>query len=150
MTVKKKKPKGIPLDGTVSGRPIEYDPEYHPIKVLEESKRPHSMAGLAVVLGIAKDTLYEWGKKYPIFSDSLKTYRTALEAALIDKGQEFLVNSKDKSSAVWAMMMKNMAGWKDKDDSEYKAEAEAQAQAQVKYSKALTREERIALARRKK
>jgi hypothetical protein len=142
MTGKKKKP--------VLGRPLIYDENYHPAKVLELSKDPISLANVAVELDVHVDTLHDWSKKYPIFSEALKSYRMRLEDKMIKFGHEMMKNSKDKSAPTWVFMMKNMCKWKDKDDSEYKAEAEAQAQAQVKYSKALTREERIALARRKK
>lgn len=53
------------------GRPTKYKPEFCHM-VIEWGKEGASKAEMACNLGIHKDTLYEWDKTYPDFSDSLK------------------------------------------------------------------------------
>lgn len=42
--------------------------------------------GLASYLGVNKDTLYEWAKRYPEFSDALKTIKNEQYCRLVDEG----------------------------------------------------------------
>lgn len=42
--------------------------------------------GLARYLNVSKDTLYEWAKKYPDFSDALREIKNEQYCRLIDEG----------------------------------------------------------------
>ena len=53
------------------GRPSKYKPEFCE-KVIEWGKEGASKAEIACNLCIHKDTLYEWDKQFPEFSDALK------------------------------------------------------------------------------
>ena len=54
----------------------------------EEKIRTHlpSIAGLALHLGISRETVYDWEGKFPPFSDALTRIRAMQEQALIDGG----------------------------------------------------------------
>lgn len=56
----------------IFGRPTKYQPEWMLEKVLELGMNGASRAKIAFVLGIHYDTLVEWEKRYPDFSDALK------------------------------------------------------------------------------
>lgn len=56
----------------IFGRPTKYEPEWMLEKVLELGMNGASRAKIAFVLGIHYDTLVEWEKRYPDFSDALK------------------------------------------------------------------------------
>lgn len=84
------------------GRPSEYTPELL-VKAreyldscldIEEDKenRIHkkvnipSKAGLALAMGVARETLYDWARKYPEFSDIMEEMGAKQEIALINNG----------------------------------------------------------------
>lgn len=51
-----------------------------------QSKPPPKVAELALVLGVARSTIYEWKKSYPEFSDIIEEIQSAQEIMLIDNG----------------------------------------------------------------
>ncbi|GBD34471.1 hypothetical protein HRbin35_00193 [bacterium HR35] len=51
------------------------------------------IGGLALVLGVHKDTIYEWAKRYPEFSDMLKILHTKQVKILINLGLVGKVNT---------------------------------------------------------
>ncbi len=84
------------------GRPIEYNEEtllkakeyIASCKDVEEDKENKiakkvklpSIGGLAVAVGAARSTLYEWAKKYPEFSDIMETMLSIQEERLLNNG----------------------------------------------------------------
>jgi hypothetical protein len=76
-----------------AGRPTKYSKEI-PEKAREYADTGYkeaehtipSIAGLARVLGVHKDTLYEWAKHNPKFSDALKEVSTSQELAALNGG----------------------------------------------------------------
>lgn len=54
-----------------TGRPTKYDPSMCD-KIIDAMSRGYTIAKFCVDVGIHKDTLYEWVKVHPEFSDSLK------------------------------------------------------------------------------
>lgn len=69
----------------------------------------------AASIGVCRDTLHEWGKVYPKFSDSISRCKSiqahmALMMGINDLGNAYIINA----------MLKNNHGWKDKPDDENK------------------------------
>ena len=93
------------------GRPTKYLPElcekadeYLLLNQDEEVEIPNSkgtrtkvklptVEGFALFLGVNKDTLYEWNKLYPDFSDSLSKIVIEQKKRLLNKGLEGTYNS---------------------------------------------------------
>jgi len=55
----------------MAGRPTKYKPEYCKI-VRREMKKGYTKLAVAGTLGITRDTFYEWCKRYPEFSDTVR------------------------------------------------------------------------------
>jgi hypothetical protein len=68
------------------GRPSEYQPEYCE-KVIEAGKQGKSVAWMASELDVNKDTIYEWAKVHPEFSDALTRARAHAQRWWEDQGQ---------------------------------------------------------------
>lgn len=62
----------MPQEGSKIGRPTKYKPEYDTV-VYQLCLLGFTDAQLAEHFEINEDTLYEWKKKHPNFSDSLKS-----------------------------------------------------------------------------
>ena len=67
---KKKSPRKKPI--TLLGRRSIYDERHHPNTAMMLKATGYTDEECALVIGISRDTLYKWAKKYPAFSDALK------------------------------------------------------------------------------
>lgn len=80
------------------GRPPEYSPKkLKAAKAFAETakkmalsdkqgKAPPKIAELALVLGVARSTIYEWKRLHPEFSDTIEDIQSAAEIMLVDNG----------------------------------------------------------------
>lgn len=91
--------------GNKVGRPLEYGPEMieKAKKYLEECqdsvkngkievKFPNK-GGMAIYLGVNRDTLFDWAEKYPEFSDIMKELMAKQEEKLLNGGLSGNYNS---------------------------------------------------------
>lgn len=62
-------------------------------------------------LGVCVDTIYEWEKQYPYFSEAIKVWQTTRNATLYKL-------AKSLPPAIWIFMTKNMLNWRDKQGME--------------------------------
>jgi len=58
------------LNAGRTGRPSEYRPEYCQM-VIEDMRAGYSVTAFAGKIGVARDTIYEWIKCHPDFSDAV-------------------------------------------------------------------------------
>lgn len=91
------------------GRPTDYTPEVIDKlnKYLEEAipqnmKIP-TVEGIALKLGINKDTLYEWAKVHPEFSDALSELKMKQKEALTEIG---IFGGKEINATIVALLLK--------------------------------------------
>lgn len=80
--------------------------------VEEEVKIPNelpTLAGFAVKVGVHRDTLHEWGRVHPEFSDAIKKAKDNQERILVSNGLE---NLYAQPFAIFTA--KNLTGWRDK------------------------------------
>ena len=77
-------PKEQPMKRPV-GRPTKFDPNKIP-ELLEAAKNGASKAKLAVILGIHRDTLYDWTRSNPEFSDIVKQCEVLSQVWWEDQG----------------------------------------------------------------
>jgi hypothetical protein len=98
------------------GRPTLYKPEYCQL-IVDHMKEGNSVTSFAALVGVVKDTIYEWFKRYPEFADAFKKakeleelwYEKAGKASMVGKIPNF-------NSAVYIFHMKNKFGWRDRPD----------------------------------
>jgi transposase len=99
-----------------AGRPSKYNPDFCNT-VIGEMAQGSSIEELQLVLKVHKDTIYEWAKEYPDFSDALKRGKALSEAWWREVGRVNLKDDKFNYTG-WYMNMKNRFGWKDKQEVE--------------------------------
>lgn len=91
----------------MTGRPTDYLPE-HCESVIEYGKQGKSVAWMAAELGVHKDTLYQWAKTHPEFSDAFTRAKLESQRWWEDAGQSGLVMAPGAGSfngSVWSRSM---------------------------------------------
>ena len=98
------------------GRPTKYKPEYCEM-LIEHMKQGFSFETFGAVIGVNKDTLYEWAKSGD-FSDAKKMAELHCQMWWERTGMSGLFSGeKEKFSApVYIFNMKNRFGWTDRTD----------------------------------
>ena len=86
-----------------AGRPSTYDPS-HCERVIELGKRGKSVAVMAAQLDVHKDTIYEWMRVHPEFSDAIKRALTYSQEWWEDAGQNALQQTNFQGS-MWSRSM---------------------------------------------
>jgi hypothetical protein len=88
-------------------RPTTYDPTYCD-RVVEYGKAGKSVAWIAAELDVHKDTIYEWMKVHPEFSDAMTRARLHAQKWWEDAGQDGLLMKPGEGSfnaSVWSRSM---------------------------------------------
>lgn len=90
------------------GRPTLYTPgviveinEYLKEAIPQNMKIP-TIEGIALKLGISRDTLYEWAKKYPEFSDTLDKLKMMQKESLTEIG---IFGGKEINAAIVKLLL---------------------------------------------
>jgi hypothetical protein len=111
------------------GRPTKYKPEYCDA-VIEHMSKGLSFESFAAIIGTHRDTLYEWVKVHPSFSDSMKTGQAKSLLFWESLGIKHIVNKSDSetfgvgqsvsksrslNAAIWCFNMKNRFNWSNKE-----------------------------------
>jgi len=102
------------------GRPSKYDPSF--IQEVDEYLKTASgdqmhlpkIESFAIRLGVSKDSLYEWAKLYPEFSDALKKILLKQAEQLIDDG---IYGGKEVNSTIVKLLLQNNHGMKERTDT---------------------------------
>lgn len=94
------------------GQPTKYRPEFCEI-VIKKMKLGAAVKELPYYLDVCIDTIYEWSKVHPEFSEALKKGAGYSEAVWMVKGRRGL-RDKQFNYVGWYMNMKNRFGWQDK------------------------------------
>lgn len=83
------------------GRPLEYDPDWHPDKVRHFAFLDYNNREIAAIFGIHEDTFYDWIKKYPAFSEAIwhgkNTDKDALTKSLTKRATGFTYREKKQT-----------------------------------------------------
>jgi len=106
-----------------NGRPSTYKPDFHPDDFVALSKEGKVAKQIAAIWDINVDTLYEWAKKHPRFSEAMRQGRVACEAWYIELGQMAMVGKATyKGQPVkvnlgyYAWLTRNLFKWSRPDD----------------------------------
>lgn len=84
-------------------RPSEYDPAYCE-SAIEAGRAGKSITWLASEIDVNRDSIYEWAKVYPEFSDALTRMRQLAQRWWEDKGQDGITMAGFNAS-VWSRSM---------------------------------------------
>jgi len=107
-----KKVKAKPSKNPI-GRPTLYKPEYCAM-ILGHMREGFSVESFAGVIGVSRDSIYEWAKVYPDFSDTLKAGK---DASLLHWERIAMAGMMGKvpgfSASTFIFNMKNRFGWRD-------------------------------------
>lgn len=94
-------------------RPTKYKAEYCEFSVKFMGKG-FSKEALAGRLGVSRDTIYEWCKANPAFSDAIKRGESRSIYFWEKKGLDGMMGKiKHFKPAVWIFTMKRRFGWRD-------------------------------------
>lgn len=98
------------------GRPTKYKEEYcgDLIQYMSKGMPYQAFAGY---IGVAISTLYEWEKEYKDFSDAKKIGQGKSLEYMVELAHSQMIDGKLNNTA-WIFMMKNMHGWRDKQEIE--------------------------------
>lgn len=89
------------------GRPTKYRPEMCQ-QVIDYMKEGKSLTQVSVLLGISKETLYQWKDTYPDFSDAIKVGIDAAQAWWEEFGQQKIGEGSNAMNATaYIFTMKN-------------------------------------------
>ena len=119
-----------------AGRPTDYEERYCEM-VIAHMKQGLSFESFAGTIGVHKDTLFEWCKVHPEFSDSkkmgLELCRAYFErignAAMLgqpikDEKTGKTIDFKNFNTTIWVFSMKNRFGWRDRTTVEHEGNPE--------------------------
>ena len=90
-----------------AGRPVEYKSEYCDA-VIEYGSQGKSLAWMAAELGVHRDSLHEWTRVYPEFSDALGLAKLKSQQWWEDVGQNHITSSQGSATinaGVWSRSM---------------------------------------------
>lgn len=83
------------------GRPTTYLPQYCN-EIIDAAKLGYSLTAFAGMIGVCRDTLYEWGKQHPEFSDAIKRHR-AVRVHFLETGLLEAKNGQSVTSRIFAL-----------------------------------------------
>lgn len=103
-----------------AGRPTKYKPEFcdkvneYLATANKENMHLPKIESFALFLGVNKDTLYEWSKLYPEFSDALAKIMLFQGERLIDDG---IYGGKEVNATIVKLLLQNNHGMKERVDN---------------------------------
>jgi hypothetical protein len=113
-----------------TGRPTKYNLEIIKPKIDEylasctsENMKLPTNEGLALFLNVNKDTLYEWSKKHPEFSDYLKKIADQQKENLINQG---FYGGREVNGSLAIFLLKSIHGLKDSPNNQVNVQINVQ------------------------
>ena len=100
-----------------AGRPTKYRADFHPNDFIRLSKLGKNLTQIALEWDIDRDTIYDWGKKYPLFSGAIKKGRAFAEAWYVNIGQQAMMregHGVNVNLGFYVWLTKNLFKWSDK------------------------------------
>jgi hypothetical protein len=102
----------------VGGAPTKYQKDFHPQNFIELSNKGKCLAQIARAWNVHRDTIYEWAKKHPKFSDAIKKGKELCEAWYMDTGQAAMLGAVTiegkpirMNNGMFVWMTKNLFKW---------------------------------------
>jgi hypothetical protein len=120
------------------GRPTKYDPKYIDL-VISLMELGWSKTRVAAYFRVHKDTLYEWIKQHPDFSDAVRVGETLSEAWWEEQGVAALT-SKEYNTNMFKWLTSNIHGWTDKQSQDINMKGELNIGSRIESSRRRTAE----------
>lgn len=101
-----------------AGQPSKYKPEYCKT-IVEVLSTGDTMVCAAATIGVSKQTLHEWAKVHPEFSDALDRGRALCEKWWVNAGKQgmFMGGQNNPFQAtIWKFFMSARFDWREKTD----------------------------------
>lgn len=96
------------------GQPTKYDSKYCDM-IEDYLANGGIMEAFGATIGVHRETVFEWRKKHPEFSEACKKGRSLSLEHWRKVGYEAMMGENPKFNVViWIFFMKNIHGWKDK------------------------------------
>lgn len=117
-----------------AGRPTDYDATVigeAVISYIGDCKQQFylpTIAGLAVELSVSRDTIYEWAKHHPEFSDILEQLKALQESMLIQNGL------KNEYNSTITKLMLTKHGYHDKQETDVTSKGDKMTFALISYA----------------
>jgi len=93
------------------GRPTKYKKQYCQ-ELIDHCAMGLSVDSFSAVIGVCRDTLYEWKKKHPTFSDSIKRAKDA-HLLFIERRLTNILNGNRGNITAAIFMLKCKHQWKE-------------------------------------
>lgn len=108
------------------GRPSEYKPEYCQ-RVIEFGKDGLLPVSMASRIGVTKQTLHEWARVHPEFSDAFNEARTHCEAFHVERGCETAHGSRSGNAPMTKFILSAAFGYRETSGVELSGEVGSRA-----------------------
>ena len=112
----------------MAGQPTKYKEEYCE-KIVEFMSVGGSLTQFAASIDVCRETVYEWGRVHPKFSDAIKMAKTKCEAHWEKIGHEGMyMGGKENpfQASMYIFKMKARFGWRDNQDINLKSDTKIQ------------------------
>lgn len=101
-----------------AGQPTKYKAEFCEL-LIEHMRQGLSFESFAGTAMVSRDSLYEWLKRHPEFSYAKKIGQDLGLKTLEQLGMALAAGKLQGSNSAWIFIMKNRAGWRDKQEIEH-------------------------------
>ncbi len=117
-----------PPANSIIGRPTKYDHSFCEM-LIEHMKQGYSFGSFGALVDSCEDTVYEWAKVHPAFSEAKKIglaksmiwwEKQGMQGLWEEHGKDALTMK--LNTTAWIFNMKNKHGWRDKHDVDVKHE----------------------------
>ena len=122
------------------GRPSKYDPRYCEM-VIEDMSKGYSLTAFAGLIGVNRDTIHEWTKEHPEFSEAVTRAKAARLRNWEDVAIKMRTNGGGPGGATITVFgLKNMGGdeWSDTQKLEAKVESKVEHSADDSFADLVT------------
>lgn len=109
-----------------AGRPSEYKPEYCE-RVIELGKEGNLPVQMASKIGVTKQTLHEWSRVHPEFSDAFALARECAEAWHVEMGTETAIGKRPGNAPMSKFLLSAAFGYRETSGVEHSGEVASRA-----------------------
>jgi hypothetical protein len=99
------------------GQPTKYKSEYCEL-IVEHMAKGNSLVSFACLIDVSAETVYEWARVHPEFSEAFKKAKDKCQRYFENMGLHGMTQNKDFKPAMWIFWMKARFGWREDNSDE--------------------------------